>query len=290
MPKYRIEFYEAEIVATGSLTDMTSALLSLTAANAQTVFQDSGITRELFGLEQRSGKIVGSLRKFRTHDLPEIGAIGVAAHEIDLEDNQGLIEKNFWTFYEGYSIVLWHANGNANSAKQFERTLTSLLGTRVHLTPIVRHDALRRLMDGSLVLKSLEVSLPRPRNTSFYPQDTWNQSIMNAMAAADGDRIKVTVTSDSRISKAAHLNERMKNALAELVRDRAASTVKAVVQEDGMIHPIDLLADRLISTQEIEHDGRYPNREGMYGAFDAALEEERQSIVEVFGEEGSRIR
>ncbi|MDT3530256.1 DUF6731 family protein [Stenotrophomonas pavanii] len=290
MPKYKIEFYEAEIVATGSMPDMPSAMGSLMATTMSKVFEDSGITREVFDIEQRAGRFTGSLRKFRHHDLPEIGTPGFAAHEIDLNDDQGLIEKNFWALYESHSIVLWHANGNANSAKQFERTLTHLLGTRVHLTPLIRQDALRRLMDGSLVLKSLEVSVPRPRNTSFYPEDEWNQSIMNAMAAAEGDRIKVTITSDSRIDKNAHLANRMKNALAELVRGRSASTVKAVVQEDGMIHPIDLLADRLISTQEIEHDGRYPNKEGMYGAFDAAFQEEQESIVDVLGEGGTRIR
>lgn len=290
MPNYRIEFYEVSLTPTASAPSPTASLSTLVGSTTPQLFHDSGITRELFDLERRPGRITGSLRKFRTHDLPEIGAPGVAAHEIDLDDNQGLIEKNFWALYEADSILLWHANGNANTAKQFERTLTHLLGTRVHITPLVRRDALHRLLEGTLILRSLEVSIPRPRHSDFFPEEEWNRNIMNAMSAAEGDRIKVTITSDSRITDHARLSDRMKRALEELVTDRAASTVKVNVEENGLIHPVDLLADRIFSTQMIEHDGRYPGRESMYGAFDEALNEERAEITAILGEGGTRLR
>jgi len=147
-------------------------------------------------------------------------------------------------------------------------------------------------MRGDVKVRKIEVSIPRPKNPDYYPENKFNRTLLSAMSAADGDRIRVSISSDGRVrpqSKFAKLTSTVKQALGELVTDRVVSVARAEVEEnDGVQHPIDLIADRLLSIQGIEHDGRYPLRDEMFKAFDEAKSEKQEEIDACLGKTSSR--
>jgi len=295
MKQYRIEFYELTIdTPTADCPDVFKALASLANGNRELSINIGGIVRELWPptLWQDQDVIKGSFRKFRMNDLPEIGRVGDTSRELLLEENQGLVEKNFFALYRQQSLLIWHSNGHANTPTQFGHALDELLGTRVNVSPLIQSDALRRLMHGDVKVRKIEVSIPRPKNPDYYPKNKFNRALLSAMSAADGDRIRVSISSNGRIrpqSKFTELKDTVKQALDELVTDSVVSIARADVKEgDGVEHPIDLIADRLLSFQGIDHDGRYPLAQEMFKAFDEARSEKQEEIDACLGKASGR--
>lgn len=285
---YRIEFFELVAKPTRDVATAFDAMTSL-SREAVAPLQVGAYMRELWKLDAKPQVVRGQFRKFRQTDLPEIGALGAEAEEIELAPGEGLIEKNFFALYKQQSLLVWHGNGNANTPSQFAKMLSNVLGTGVEANPLVQGNALQRLMKGDLMLRKLEVSIPRPRDPQYYPDDKFSQSLLDALGAADGDRIRVSITTDGRIHEKPHLAAKVKRAIKELVTDEAVSSARVDAIEDGVLHPIDLIADRITSMQEIEHDGRYPPARSMYQAFDAARDEENEAIDAILGANGNRV-
>jgi len=290
--RYRIEFYELTIEPTADYPDAFKALAVLAAGGRALSTELGGYVRELWKptLGGNQDVVRGSFRKFRMNDLPEIGRIGDASRELELEENQGLVEKNFFALYREQSLLTWHANGHANTPTQFGRTLGKLLDTRVNVNPLIQSEALRRLMRGEVEVRKLEVSIPRPKDPKYYPEDEFNRALLSAMAAADGDRIRVSISSDARIHTKSKLKHTVKRALKELVTDGVASVARADVEEgDGIQHPIDLIADRLLYFKGIEHDGRYPLGYEMFKVFDDARSEKQEEIDACLGKASGEV-
>jgi len=295
MKRYKIEFYELTIdTPTANCPDAFTALASLANGNRELSISIGGIVRELWPqtLWQDQDVIKGSFRKFRMNDLPEIGRVGDTSRELLLEENQGLVEKNFFALYRQQSLLIWHSNGHANTPTQFGHALGELLGTRVNVNPLIQSDALRRLMRGDVKVRKIEVSIPRPKNPDYYPRNEFNRALFSAMSAADGDRIRVSISSNGMLkpqSKFTQLKNTVKQALDELVTDSVVSVARADVKEDdGIEHPIDLIADRLLSFQGIDHDGRYPLAQEMFKAFDEARSEKQEEIDACLGKASGR--
>lgn len=286
--QYRIEFYEVAIKATAEHANAFAALQSLAARTDALCVEWGGITRELWKPSLQGVSIRGALRKFRMSDLPEIGSVGGNSRELELEEDQGLVEKNFFTLYRQQSLLAWHTNGHANTVGQFARVLAELLGTEVHANPLIQSDALRRLLRGGVEVRNMEISIPRPRDPSYYPENEFNKGILSALSASEGDRILVKITTDARINADPTLSKRLiKSALKEIITDDLASKARVNVNEDGIEHPIDLIADRLLTFVEIEHDGRYPPQQKMFRAFDTARHEQQEAINACLGKPGS---
>ena len=279
---YRIEFFELAATATPDVPNAFRALTDLAHAPVPAI-EIGAYMRELWELKLDTRVVRGQFRKFRMTDLPEIGRLGGEAEQMHLAENQGLIEKNYFALYKRHSLLAWHTNGHGNTPTQFAKMLSKALGTSVEANPLIQANGLKRLMRGDVVVRSLELSIPRPRDTEYYPDEVFSQHLFDAMGEADGDRIRVSITTDGRVSARPQLGTRVKRALKELVSDQAASTARIQAIEDGIEHPIDLIADRITSTQEIEHEGRYPSPNAIYGAIDNALDEEQAAIDAVLG-------
>lgn len=286
--RYRIEFFELVAAPTADVANAFAAFMDLADA-PPAAHGDGGYMRELWQLEANARTVRGQLRKFRMDDLPEVGRIGGEAEQLHLAEDQGLIEKNFFTLHKRHSLLVWHGNGHANTPTQFARLLSQVLGTKVDANPLVQANALKRLMRGDVIMRSVELTIPRPRNTEYYPEEEFSQRLFDAMGAAEGDRIHVKITTDARLDEGAQLGNRIKNALKELVSDHAASLARVQAKEDGVMHPIDLIADRITSTQEIEHDGRYPSARDMFQALDDALADQQSAIDAVLGSARGRL-
>lgn len=287
MPRYRIDVFQLNTVATSDISSVLDILQVLSEGDNPTLTLN-GHTRDIWKLcrGKRTGAWFGQFRKFRKGDFPLVGAPGEEGEEIEIAENKGLIEKNFFLVMPTHNVLLWHVNGHANTPNQFAKFLSELGGSRVTADPIIQRDAMRRLMQGSVDVRKVQVRVARPTDPSWYPSEDFSREIINLLAQGGGDALTIQVGVDGRLSPSNQheLESRWKRALRELVGDGVATSARVEVVEDGIEHPIDLIADRLVCYEDVEHDGRYAPKESMLSALLAAWEEVEPTVIEIFGE------
>jgi len=285
LARYKIDFFQLSLTATPEVPTVRAGFELFDRGEAETSAEVSQYTRELWRNRRRTrpASHIGQFRKFRMDDWPEVGNVGEPGRELHLE-NAGLIEKNFFIYYHDIGVIGWHTNAHANSIGQFARFLSGAWGAKVTADPVLQPDAVRRLLRGNIDLKRFEVSVPRPRAPDMYPNDDFSRQAMELLNAAEGDLLHLSIAIDGRRADASpHLARRIKRALSDFA-GFGATTAKAIVFEDGVEHPIDLLADRIVSYQDIEHDGRYAPEDAMYQVIDAARHECEEPLREYFGQ------
>ncbi len=289
---YRIDFFQLDLapsVSFQSPRDGLEAIRNQTLVAIHPTGPNVGpneFVRDIWQLDRRRNRsFTGQFRKFRMSDLPEVGRAGQPAAQLSLPRNSGIVERNFFIYYERFQLVGWVNNGHANTAMQFARFLSTLWGATVRANPVLQPDAVRRLLRGGVEIKRMTVTIPRPANPDAYPNDDFSRETIEMLNRSGADSMHLMLTTDARRGDTAgHLANRMKRTLSELAAF-GATTAKAVVFDDGMEHPIDLIADRISSSQEIEHDdGRYPPAASMYQLIDAARQESDDALIEYFGE------
>jgi hypothetical protein len=203
-----------------------------------------------------------------------------------------LISCDGWLSFVANQVLLWHVNGHANTPNQFTRFLSDLSGTRVVADPVVQPDAMRRLMRGGVELRKVQLRIARPTNPDWYPSDDFSREILAVLAQGGGDSLYLQAVADGRLAstKQTDLSGRWKKAIREFVNDGVATTARVEVAEDGIDHPIDLIADRLLSHIEVDHDGRYAPTDTMLGALLSAWTDVEVKIRDTFGEDRSTLR
>lgn len=282
MGSYKIDFYQISLTPTADVQSVRAGFSSMLDGTIRNVVDGGrGYTRELFGLTRRRRSLGGVLRKFRTSDLPAIGAIGRATEDIPLGPDQGVIEENFFVYYREHDLLGWHINAHGSHPSRFAEFLSAVWDTEVVIEPVIQPDAARRLMSGGTELKKIIVTIPRPTNPDLYPNDNFSSSVLTAMGNAGADTLHLEMGVDLRRSSDNRLARAVKQTLRNL-HSLGASTAKATVIEDGFQHTIDLIADRVSSRQRAETDGR-PPAETMYGLIDDAREECSEAIDGYFG-------
>lgn len=290
--KYIIDFYCLSMQPTAELPSVASGLDSIIDSELSPHADINGYVREIWKPIKRSRPRIsyaGQFRKFRQSDLPEIGAAGEDAAELELEDGQGLVERNFFIYYPAHSLLAWCRNAHGSTTNQFARFLSNVWSTKVTSHPVLEHDAARRLMRNGVVLKKIIVTIPRPTSPDMYAETEFNETALGLLNDAAADSIHMEMGVDARrADSSGGLVDGLKRALAEAV-GLGASTARAIVIDDGIEHPIDLIADRVFSVQEIETNAKYPPSGTMYAAIDAARHECEELINDYFGSLGGAL-
>ncbi|MED0060465.1 hypothetical protein RCU70_04180 [Escherichia marmotae] len=282
---YKIEFFQLNLAPNQNVSSIRDLFEALADGEYETSLEIGGFTREVWGLvfDRFANSVCGQFRKFRNTDIPEIGSIGEDAEQIELDDDQGLIEKNFFVYYEQNDLLAWHKNAHSSGINQFVNFLSSVAGVKVTAGPIIQSDAIARLMSGDVELKKIEFTLPRPTNPQLYPQDDFGSTILSMMNSADADSLKISMGIDlRRTDTEGKLANRLKSTLRNLVSN-GASTARAHVLEDGIEYPIDLIADRVFSLQSVETNTHFPPSFTMYGIIDTAKAECQEELDAYFG-------
>lgn len=294
MPTYRFDAFQLNVAATGEISSVRDILQALTESEDEPSLDVGGYTRDLWKARsgQRSGTWFGQFRKFRQGDLPLVGAPGEEGEELEIAENQGLIEKNFFLVVPPHDILVWHVNGHANTPMQFCRFLSELGGAQVTADPIIQPDAMRRLMRGKAELRKIHMRVAQPTDPSWYPSEDFSKELIDLLAKGGGDALTIQVGVDGRLapSKQTDLVGKWKRAIKELVNDGLATSAKVDVLEDGVEYPIDLIADRLVSFIPVDHDGRYAPTQTMLSALKSAWDEIKPTITETFGSDGGSLR
>lgn len=236
----------------------------------------------------QTGNIIkGYLGKFRTEDIPHAGSLQGEEWEIELEDDEGLIEKNYFLFYQDRDLLVYQRNGHGSTPHKLADYLSEHSGDRVIFDPVLQYDAVERLMRGEARPKKIELSFSRPTNPNFYPSDDWSRSMVGALGAQNGQRMFIRISGDGRSPRddVRFLGNQIKDIMRNWARSEDIGVAKVVTEEEnGFQETIDLVADRLISYQTAQVIGRYPVPNSMYGALRSAYREHRTEIERYFGD------
>lgn len=286
--EYRIDFFQLSVVATGEIGSAYDIFSGIAEGALPSVGRSAGYTREIFDLSRRSRptSFTGQFRKFRTSDLPEVGAAGESAEELELAEGKGLIERNFFVYWKQHNILGWHVNGHASTPNQLATFFSQTVGSKVAANPIPLKGAMERLLDGGVDVKRITATIARPTNADLVANDDYSNDTMELLSKLGGDSLHISIGIDGRRGDSnGRLKDRAKRLLRSLVR-HGATTARADVVEDGIAHPIDLIMDRVTSHQYAETNAKYPPNATMYQMIDTAHREHRADFQAHFGEEG----
>ncbi|CAI8897910.1 DUF4747 family protein [Pseudomonas sp. IT-232MI5] len=248
-------------------------------------YSSYGCTREVFGLKHRpeTDSFVGQIRKIRKADLPEVGVPGRDSKKLELELDEGVIEKNFFVYYRKNSLLILHRNDDGNTGAHLAQLLSSSAGVLFFSSPIIQADQVERLLNNKLTIKKFSVKIPRPTNPSLYPQDSISAKTIELLNQSGADSLDITFTIDQKIeTSAGKLSSSLQSAIGQLL-SMGATKAKLDTDENGKILPIDLIANRIYSIQHTNTNSYFPPSESMYKLADKAKNEQREPLDDYFG-------
>lgn len=286
--EYAIDFFTSQVGADGTelLSDWFRKLIDLPRAPVKTY---SDVTYELreYNANDTATIFWGVFAKYRADDLPHAGSPGGDERELDLAEEEGLIEKNYFRYYRKNELLLFQRNRNASTSGQFARYLSGSSDGIVVFNPVLQPEPTRRLLRGEVLPRKLDLSISRPKNPAMYDRNVWARRVIGLLSESGGVRLRVSVTSDARskVEQEHYLDAKIKRAMTAFVDSGDAKIARLIIEEEGLEHPIDLIADRIVSWQDVEMNGRYPEMKSMQKALQRAVREHRASLQEIFGED-----
>lgn len=282
----RVDFFQINLVPTDIIATPLAGFQALLDQTVINHHDNGGYKREFYDLKKRKvGGCFGSLRKFRNDDLPKISSLGGSELELPLIDGQGLVEHNCFAFFPKYNVVAIHYNAHANHHSRFVDTLIGLWGTKVELTPLIAADTFKRLNKTGTTLVEIEAKIPKPQNPALLPDpDNFSQDALDLLNKSGADSLSFKLGIDRRLKGMGRLTNELKNTMRTLSQ-YDPSKLTALIDEGGIISPIDLIADRIKSTQPVSASGRYIARETLYNAIEIAYAELESDIDAYFANE-----
>lgn len=280
----RVDFFQMTITPTETIATPLQGFQAIMNETIVNHHDNGGYKREFYDLTARGAiGCCGSLRKFRNDDLPKISSLGGIEIDLPLIDGQGLVEHNCFIFFQKYNVIAIHYNIHANHHSRLADTLTALWATKVELTPLISADTFRRLNRTGTTLVEIEAKIPKPQNPALLPDpDNFSRHALDMLNLSAADNLTFKVGIDQRYSG---MNRRLSNWLKNSVQKISQydpQKLTAKIDENGVISPIDLIADRIKSTQQVEATGRYISRETLYSAIERAYAEVESDIDAYF--------
>lgn len=288
---YSLDFFSGKSHSDNSDFCIFSTLESLCQLEKAPHYQLGSFDYQLRNLSQTGNTIKGVLAKFRTSDLPHAGSPDGAERALDLEEREGLIEKNHFIVKKDKCVVVFQRNGHAARIERLSEYLTQYTGETVVFDPILQPDSIERMLDDNLKPVSIELSYAPPTNPDFYPNDDWGRRLTELADIGNGSRVRVVLTADRRSAdESKHtLSARLKDSAAALARGRRASVARVKLTDGDFDYPIDLIADRIYEVKNVEIRGRYPVPDSIYAALQRAYTDRREDINAIFGQPGHRL-
>ncbi|WP_047552183.1 DUF6731 family protein [Methylotenera sp. G11] len=223
----------------------------------------------------------GVFAKIRTTDIPHIGSTGGEEREIDLDDDEGVIEKNHFLYYRQNELLVYQSNGNGSTVEAFGRYFSDILNHTTVFNAILKADAMRRMMSADLEPRTIELSVARPTNPDLYPNDDWSSELFGLMAGIDGFKARIKISAEGAGRSRGRLMDRAKRVAAALVNSGNANIAR--IKMAGVEQPIDLIADRVIAQVSVEMNGRYPVSDEMFRALGEAKNQLAEDLDAVLG-------
>lgn len=224
----------------------------------------------------------GELKRFGHDDLPHAGTLDGAERELELDDEEMTIERNYFLFFPQRRLVVWQENRRACSVAILGRYLSDVLGTTITFDPVLTPDAARDMLLERYPPKVLDFTVARPLNPDMYDPNDDSGRVMRLLAGLGG------LTGSFRISaNATGMRGRLLNAVQALQLCNAivqsGHATKVQLELDGIDHPIDLLMDRLRAKITVEMLGRYPVPASIYAGLWEVKDSFNDELIALFG-------
>ena len=287
----KFDFYQVVVDRKDDISNLSQIFKKIIDRELNTCFESKGYTRSLFDLKNRqspTNSFTGMFRKFRRDKFPEVGAPGSKGNPVDLQPGEGLIESNFFIYYESYNLLIWQVNGYGNLPTRFADFIRDLANTHVTVEPIIQASAVKELMNEKNHLKKIIATIARPTNPDLYEVNNETRTLMQLMKNADADRFNLTLAVDLRSNKKGVLKN-MKDTILQLAENNAEKAVAIIEDEHGFVHPIDLIAHRLSDRRQIVTDKGYAPPQAIFNLIDNVYSENKGAIDEYFGTVANRI-
>ena len=245
-----------------------------------------GKTFELRKIEEADYGYRGIIGKYRKAVLPHAAVPGGAERELDLDEDEHLIEKAYFKYFSDFSLLILQRNKFALNSALLSQYL-SINGYTTALNPIIEAADLQRLMRNEVNLRSLKIIIAKPTNPDLFIdiQHDFNNAIIASLGSSNAASINVSLRGDGRSHDPENrfLSLNLKPALIELKNRFNLKKADILLEENGITHPLDLVADRLFYFTDIEMIGRYPLQDDMWAALREARDEKEQEIQNYFG-------
>ncbi|MCY0966138.1 DUF6731 family protein [Parathalassolituus penaei] len=240
------------------------------------------------------GRFRGVFAKFRSNDLPKIGSRFNNGQDgerpIDLRDDEGLLEKNYFLYDPRMELLIFQVNGQGTKINKTAEILTGICSDKtgtivnVFLSPVLRPDAIRRILDENIKPTKLKVSFARPTNPDIYKSDmpSFSNGLLDLLSSSDGANLTLTISANGRgrSSFRNFLSDSVKLGLVHLSDTIPVATSQLWFDESA--DPIDLVEDRIKGiTDPVEQDGKYPKIDSIFSALDAVYRRYADEIKQV---------
>lgn len=293
MRKYAIDFFTGQLGPANSKEKLSTFLRKLSQSGCSHI-QGTTYDIEIRNLkESEAGIFQGVFAKIRKDELPHAGRAGHPDRDLGLAEDEGLVDKNHFVYYEENELLVMQANRHAGTAVALGKYLTDINGNlAASFNPVLQPDATRRLMREDLTPVQIETSFARPTNPEMYPDDDWSPGLLDMLSQLGGGNVKLSITADrKRVAEGAdRLTDKARRVAQAFRQLPNVRKIKISMEdEEGIIYPIDLIADRLKVKIEIAVSGRYPNEEGMYKALRGAKNDQLDNLQQIFGMPGANL-
>lgn len=288
--KFKVRFYTGQVGADGLQGRVSEVFAQMVRDNSCPVIKMAGgLSYEMRDLEAfgHGAAYRGVFAKFRSDDLPHVGAPGGEERNLEIAEHEGLLEKNYFLYYRKHELLVYQENANGSLVGRLSEYLSYHINLTTLFRPVLQPDATKRLLRGDVKPLSLELSFARPTNAEWYPPDQFGRELLELMNSAAGASVHIRLTGAGRGAFRQPLTQRVKRAAANLLSGVDMKVARLQVDEDGVQHPIDLIADRLFSQVVVDMAGRYPVPASMYSNLLEAKNEHDSALEDIFGAAGN---
>lgn len=260
---YQVGFFR--VGRSSDVEDLSRVFASWEQAGSSPVIRVGSNEFKIKGLVASGGSLVrGVFAKFRHDDLPKIGSSeDDSEKDIDLDDEEGLIEKNHFLYDKKMQLLVYQQNKQGSGVTGFAEYLTLATEATTVFNPIVQPDAMRRILKGNFKPKKISFSVARPAPEFLdAKRHALTRNLMKIMNDGGAYNINMTMSLGKR---GGYLTADVMQSISELISNTSVRTAKIDVEDvDGITHPIDLIADRVKDEITVKMVGRYPDAEQVF--------------------------
>ncbi len=292
---YNFDFYECSTFNSGANAiprtsfEILNGMLSRYEQGDSCVKQIGSNSYELRHLEATNYGFKGIIGKHRQNDLPHAAVIGGVEREIALAANENLLEKAYFSYHSDYSVLIMQRNHLCISANNMGKYLTESAYV-TSLNPVIEEADLQWLLNNHVQIRTAEFSIARPTNPELFSdiEHDFNNSIISTLNGTGTAQLNLSLRGNARsdVAEERYLASTLKGALRELQTKFDVKKCKLLLENDETLvtHPVDLVADRLFYTKNIEVEGRYPPTIEMWAALDESRTEKENELANYFGD------
>ncbi len=284
---FTIEFYQGILDGSDEFQTIADVLAHLATNHPCPVVHVAGFDYELRDIESiNHGNVIrGKFAKIRHDDIPHAAAPHRPERELDLADDEGLLEKNYFQYHRGLRLLVWQANRNAASPQRFADYLSDVSGGMAQMLPVIRHDAMNKLRNGQLHIRKLDITVAAAANANNVAATDFSRSAMSLVAQSNGMPVSISLRGDGRSrDPARRFLDPLREAILDLIDSGSAQKAKVQFEdEQGGLDLVDFVADRLKSRQDVAMNGRYPDEQSMFIALERARGDHGDELRAILG-------